>query len=293
MNTFKGTGVAIVTPFDKDKNVDVSALRKLVNHLVNGGVDYLVVLGTTGESATLNADEKKLVIDTVIEENNNRLPLVLGIGGNNTQAVINQINTTDLSVFKAVLSVSPYYNKPTQEGIYQHYKAIMEQTDAKIILYNVPGRTSLNISAETTLRLAHDFDRITAIKEASGNLEQAMKIIQGKPQDFSVISGDDALTLPFIAAGGDGVISVIANALPNEFSGMVRAALKNDMEEARALHYKVFQLIDYLFAEGNPAGIKNALAHLGIMEEYVRLPLVPVSDELSYKIKLFLEKLNK
>jgi 4-hydroxy-tetrahydrodipicolinate synthase len=293
MSTFKGTGVAIVTPFDKNKNVDVTALRKLVNYLIDGGVEYLVVLGTTGESATLNPDEKKLVIDTVVEENNNRLPLVLGIGGNNTQAVIEQINRTDLSLFEAVLSVSPYYNKPTQEGIYQHYKAIMEQTDAKIILYNVPGRTASNITAETTLRLAHDFNRIIAIKEASGNLEQAMKIINGKPDGFYVISGDDALTLPFVAAGGDGVISVIANALPKDFSDMVRAALNNDMENARKLHYKVFELIDYLFAEGNPAGIKNTLAHLGIMQEFVRLPLVPVSKELSNKIKLFLDTISK
>ncbi len=289
MNTLKGTGVAIVTPFNKDKQVDEAALRRLVNHIIDGGVNYIVVLGTTGESATLNAQEKQLVIDTVVSENNGRLPLVLGIGGNNTQAVIDTINATDLSAFEAVLSVSPYYNKPTQEGIYRHYQAIMEHTDANIILYNVPGRTSSNIAAETTLRLAHDFKRIVAVKEASGNVEQVMTIIAGKPEGFLVISGDDALTLPLLAAGADGVISVVANALPNDFSAMVQAALTNDLPAARALHYKVLPVIDYLFAEGNPAGVKNALSHLGIMDEYVRLPLVPVSNELSYKIKLFLE----
>lgn len=285
MNKLKGTGVAIVTPFKSDKSIDYTALEKLVNHLIDGGIDYLVVMGTTGESVTLSATEKKEVLDFVVKINNKRLPIVLGIGGNCTATVVNQFNTTDLSDVDAILSVSPYYNKPTQEGIYQHYKALAVATDKPIILYNVPGRTASNIAAQTTLRLANDFTNIVAVKEASGSLEQCMEIIKNKPADFLVISGDDALTLPMIASGGDGVISVLANAFPQGFSDMVTAALLGNLDEARALHYKYFELIHYLFVDGNPAGVKVALKLLNIMEVDVRLPLVDVTDNTYNKIK--------
>lgn len=285
MNKFKGTGVAIVTPFKADKSVDYNALEKLVNHLIDGGIEYIVVQGTTGESVTLTKDEKKETLKFIIKVNNGRLPIVLGIGGNCTATVVETLKTTDLTGVDAILSVSPYYNKPTQEGIYQHYKAVSEVSTLPIILYNVPGRTSSNVLPTTTLRLARDFKNIIAVKEASGNLEQCMTIIQNKPEGFLVISGDDALTLPFIASGGDGVISVIANAFPTGFSDMVRAALKNDMVTARQLHYKYFEMIHYLFVEGNPAGVKVALKELSVTGNAVRLPLVDVSEETNKKIK--------
>lgn len=285
MNKFKGTGVAIVTPFKADKSVDYNALEKLVNHLIDGGIEYIVVQGTTGESVTLTKEEKKETLAFIQKVNNGRLPIVLGIGGNCTVTVVETLKTTDLTGVDAILSVSPYYNKPTQEGIYQHYKAVSEASTLPIILYNVPGRTSSNVLPATTLRLARDFKNIIAVKEASGNLEQCMTIIQNKPEGFLVISGDDALTLPFIASGGDGVISVIANAFPKGFSDMVRAALKDDMVTARKLHYKYFEMIHYLFVEGNPAGVKAALKELNVIGDAVRLPLVNVSEETNNKIK--------
>ncbi len=284
MSKFRGTGVAIVTPFNGDKSVDYNSLEKLVNHLIDGGIEYLVVQGTTGESVTLTKQEKKETLAFIQKVNNGRLPIVLGIGGNCTASVVDTLKTTDLTGVDAILSVSPYYNKPTQEGIYQHYKAVSEASPLPIILYNVPGRTSSNVLPETTLRLAKDFDNIIAIKEASGNLEQCMEIIQNKPKDFLVISGDDALTLPFVASGGDGVISVIANAYPQGFSDMVRAVLANEMESARALHYKYFDLIHYLFVDGNPAGVKTVLNEIGITGTNVRLPLVNVSEQTKNKI---------
>jgi len=285
MNKFIGTGVAIVTPFKKDKSVDYNALEKLVNHLINNGIDYLVVQGTTGESVTLSKTEKAEILAFVIKVNNGRLPIVLGIGANCTATVVDALKTTNLNGVDAILSVSPYYNKPTQEGIYQHYKAVSEASKLPIILYNVPGRTSSNITAETTLRLANDFENIIAVKEASGSLEQCMEIINNKPDGFLVISGDDALTLSFIASGGNGVISVIANAFPKGFSDMVSSALKHDMINAQKLHYKYFEMIHYLFVEGNPAGVKAALNVLNITGIDVRLPLVDVSENTFNKIK--------
>jgi len=285
MDKFKGTGVAIVTPFNEDKSVDYNSLEKLVEHLITNGINYLVVQGTTGESVTLNKEEKKEVLAFIQKVNNGRLPIVLGIGGNCTATVVDAFQTTNLAGVDAILSVSPYYNKPTQEGIYQHYKAIAEISSLPIILYNVPGRTSSNILPETTLRLARDFDNIIAIKEASGSLEQCMEIINNKPEGFLVISGDDALTLPFVASGGDGVISVIANAFPEGFSDMVKNALDGNISSARELHYKYFEMIHYLFVEGNPAGVKAALKILGITGDPVRLPLVNVGEKTFDKIK--------
>ncbi len=289
-NSLKGTGVAIVTPFTKSGKIDEKALQKLVQHLIKGKVEYLVVLGTTGESATLDKEEKKQVIQIIKEENKNKLPLVLGIGGNNTYHILKEFETFDFSGFSAILSVSPYYNKPSQEGIYQHYKALANASPLPIILYNVPGRTSSNIQWQTTLRLANDFKNIIGIKEASGNVEQIMKIIAKRPKDFLVISGDDNLTLPLIAAGADGVISVVANAYPKRFSEMVRAALKGDFEKARKLHYSLLFFTEQLFADGNPGGIKYALNKLGIIQAYLRLPLVVpnkiVQSEIEKQIQL-------
>jgi 4-hydroxy-tetrahydrodipicolinate synthase len=280
-----GTGVAIVTPFTKKGNVDTEALNKLVKHLHNGKVDYLVVLGTTGESVTLSKEEKQLVIDTVVKANNKKLPLVLGIGGNNTKEVIETIQKTDLKPFEAILSVAPYYNKPNQEGYYQHYKAIAQSTKKDIILYNVPGRTGSNVTWETQVRIAKDFKNIVATKEASGNMEQIMKIIKNKPKDFLVISGDDNLTLSVIAAGGHGVISVVANAFPKNYSEMVRLCLKNKFNDARKLHYDLIDITDQLFADGNPGGIKQALSLLNICEPFVRLPLCEPNDKVKQNLK--------
>jgi 4-hydroxy-tetrahydrodipicolinate synthase len=285
MDKFRGTGVAIVTPFNEDKSVDYNALERLMEHLISNGINYIVVQGTTGESVTLSNEEKKETLAFIIKVNNRRLPIVLGIGGNATASVVADFKSTDLTGVDAILSVSPYYNKPTQEGIYQHYKAISEASTLPIILYNVPGRTASNILPETTLRLARDFKNIIAVKEASGSLEQCMEIINNKPEGFLVISGDDAITLPFIASGGDGVISVIANAFPKGFSGMVLSALNHDIENAQELHYKYFSMIHYLFLEGNPAGVKAALKELNITGDDVRLPLVNVSEKTNIKIK--------
>jgi 4-hydroxy-tetrahydrodipicolinate synthase len=281
----KGTGVAIVTPFTKTGTVDFLGLSKLINHLIKGKVEYLVVLGTTGETATLSKEEKQQVINHVIKETKKRVPLVIGIGGNSTQEVIETIKHTDLSAFSAILSVSPYYNKPSQQGIYEHYKAITESTSKPIILYNVPGRTASNITAETTLKLAHTFKNIIAVKEASGNMEQCMAIINKRPKNFLVISGDDNLTLPLLACGADGVISVLANAYPKDFSEMVRLGLKGDFKTAAKLHYKTFEITNQLFADGNPGGVKIALELLKVCGSDVRLPLVKPNEAVQSKLK--------
>jgi 4-hydroxy-tetrahydrodipicolinate synthase len=274
---FKGTGVAIVTPFNKDGNVDFKSLGKLVNFIIKGGVEYIVVMGTTGESVTLSKEEKHAVVENVIETVDKRVPIVLGLGGNNTQEILNSLKKDSFAHIDALLSVSPYYNKPNQRGIYQHYRAIAEVSPLPVILYNVPGRTASNITADTTLKLAEDFKNIIAIKEASGNLEQCMKIIKYKPKDFLLISGDDALTLPIIASGGEGVISVVANAFPKDFSEMTRQILAGNVKEAQKLHYKLTDIIEQLFADGNPAGIKAVLELMKICSSNVRLPLVKVN----------------
>ena len=285
-----GTGVALVTPMKSDLSIDFSALKKLVNHCIDGGANFLVVLGTTGESVTLSLEEKKLVLKCVIESNNNRLPIVLGIGGNNTENVIKSFFLYNLEGVDAILSVSPAYNKPTQEGIYQHFKAISKSSPLPIILYNVPSRTSSNMKAETTLRLAYDFDNIIAVKEASGDMEQIMEIIAKKPIDFKVLSGDDAITLPIILMGGDGVISVLGQALPKDFSSMVKYGLEGDLKASKELHYKILSFVEPLFVEGNPAGIKTLLNLQGICKEEVRLPLVKSSAKLK---SIFEQELNK
>ena len=291
MNQFVGTGVALVTPFKKDKSVDFAALERIVNYNIDGGVEYLVVLGTTGESVVLTNDEKTQVIACITKVNNKRLPMVLGVGGNNTADVVSQLKTTDLSDFEAVLSVSPYYNKPSQEGIYQHFKAVAEASPKPVILYNVPGRTASNMLPETIVRLANDFENVIAVKEAAGDLVQAMKIIQTAPKDFLVISGDDMIALPMTLAGGSGVISVIGEGLPKEFSEMIRLGLVGKAKEAYTLHYKVADSIDYIFEEGNPVGIKALFQKLGLCELDVRLPLIEASEVLQGKINSFIDKL--
>ncbi len=290
MKSLIGTGVALVTPFKKDFSVDTEALKRIVRFVIDGGVEYLVVLGTTAESVTLTPAEKELVIQTIVQENNAALPLVIGVGGNNTQEVVNELKTRDLSAFTAILSVSPYYNKPTQEGIYQHFKAIAQNSPLPILLYNVPGRTACNMQPQTVVRLANDFKNIIGIKEAAGDLVQAMKIIEHKPKDFLVISGDDMITLPMVLAGGSGVISVIGEGFPKDFSEMVRLGLDRKVDQAYALHYKLADAIDLIFEQGNPAGIKEVFKHLNLSENTVRLPLVAVNQELSDRIKTFVSK---
>lgn len=291
MQTLIGTGVALVTPFKKDFSVDVDALKLIVNYQIDNGIDYLVVLGTTAENATLSKEEKELVIATIISANDKRLPLVLGIGGNNTYEIVEEIKTRDLSSFDAILSVSPYYNKPTQEGIYQHFKAISIASSLPIILYNVPGRTASNMLPATVLRLATDFKNIVGIKEAAGDIVQAMKLIQNKPKDFLIISGDDMITLPMILAGGSGVISVIGEGFPRQFSDMVRLGLQYKVEEAYKLHYLLSDAIDMIFEQGNPAGIKEVHKTLRLSENTVRLPLVNVNEELAKKLADFTNKI--
>jgi len=293
MQSLIGTGVALVTPFKKDYSVDVEALKRIVDYQVDNGINYLVVLGTTGESATLTQEEKQLVIQTVIEANNGRLPLVLGVGGNNTAEVVHELKTRNLSQFVAILSVSPYYNKPTQEGIYQHFKAIAEASPIPVILYNVPGRTSSNMLPSTVIRLATDFKNIVAIKEAAGDIVQAMKLIQIKPEGFHVISGDDMVTLPIVLAGGIGVISVIAEGFPRQFSEMVRFGLERNVDEAYALHYLLSESIDLIFEQGNPAGIKEVFKAIGLSENTVRLPLVNTDADLTSRIQQFVQKMQK
>ncbi|PIV62068.1 MAG: 4-hydroxy-tetrahydrodipicolinate synthase, partial [Bacteroidetes bacterium CG02_land_8_20_14_3_00_31_25] len=288
----KGTGVALVTPFNSDKSIDYESLQKLVEYVINGGVDYLVVMGTTAENPTLNSIEKQSVIKFIVEKNNKRVPIVLGVGGYDTNAVIENIKQVNVNEIDAILSVTPYYNKPNQNGLYEHFSAITKNSPLPIILYNVPGRTGVNISASTTLNLAKNFNNIIAIKEASGNIEQIMEIIEKKPIGFEVISGDDRLTLPLVSVGAIGVISVVANALPKDYSNMVKLSLEGKFLEAKKLHYKLLEFNRLIFAEGSPAGVKCALKKLNIIKNYLRLPLVPVSDELSMKIENILKKSN-
>ncbi len=286
-----GTGVALVTPFKKDFSVDVEALKRIVNYVIDGGVEYLVVLGTTAESATLSSEEKELVISTIKEANNGRLPLVLGVGGNNTAKVVEELKTRDFSGFSALLSVSPYYNKPTQEGIYQHFKMVAEASPLPVILYNVPGRTASNMLPSTVMRLANDFKNVIGIKEAAGDIVQAMKLIQDKPKDFLVISGDDMITLPMVLAGGAGVISVIGEGFPKEFSEMVRLGLQRKVDEAYKLHYLLADSIDMIFEQGNPGGIKEIFKSLGLSENTLRLPLVNVNEDLANRLDAFVKKI--
>ena len=291
MQMFVGTGVALVTPFKKDFSVDTDALTKIVNFVIEGGVEYLVVLGTTAESATLSKQEKELVIQTIKTANAGRLPLVLGVGGNNTMEVVEELQTRDFSGFSAILSVSPYYNKPTQEGIYQHFKKIAEASPLPIILYNVPGRTASNMLPTTVVRLAKDFKNVIGVKEAAGDIVQAMKLIQHAPKDFLVISGDDMITLPMVLAGGAGVISVIGEGFPKEFSEMVRLGLQRKVNEAYELHYKLADSIDMIFEQGNPGGIKEIFKARGLSENTVRLPLVNVDDNLAKRLENFTKNL--
>lgn len=292
-NKLVGMGVALVTPFKDDMSVDYEALERLVEFQLRNGTDYLVVLGTTGETPTLGDEEKRMIVDTVVRVNAGRVPIVLGIGGNNTLGVVEQIRNTDFTNIDAILSVSPYYNKPSQEGLYQHYKTIAESTYMPIIIYNVPGRTGANISAETTLRLAHDFQNIVAIKEASGNFKQIDDIIKNKPSNFMVISGDDGITFPLITLGAVGVISVVGNAFPKEFSRMVRLALRGDLEGARRIHYSFVEMIELLFVDGNPAGVKSVLSCMGLINNVLRLPLVPTKTTTMEKIQNVLKTLEK
>lgn len=292
MQSLIGTGVALVTPFKKDLSVDVDALKRIVNFQIDNGIDYLVVLGTTAETATLSKQEKELVIQTIVDANNGRLPLVLGVGSNNTQEVIDELKTRNLTDFTAILSVSPYYNKPTQEGIYQHFKAIAEVSPLPIILYNVPGRTASNMLPSTVLRLANEFKNVVAIKEAAGDIVQAMTLIKNKPKDFLVISGDDMITLPMVLAGGAGVISVIGEGFPKEFSEMVRLGLNKRVDEAYKLHYLLADSIDMIFEQGNPAGIKEIFKSLGLSENTVRLPLVNVNEDLANRLNSFVNKIT-
>lgn len=292
MQSLIGTGVALVTPFKQDFSVDVDALVKIVNYQIENGIDYLVILGTTAENATLNKVEKELVIQTVVEANSGRLPLVLGVGGNNTQELVDELLSRDFTNFTAILSVSPYYNRPTQEGIYQHFKAISQASPVPVILYNVPGRTSSNMLPATVFRLANDFKNIVAIKEAAGDMVQAMRLIKGKPEGFHIISGDDMVTLPMILAGGSGVISVIGEGFPRQFSDMVRLGLNRKVDEAYHLHYHIMNSIDMIFEQGNPAGIKEVLKSLGLCRNTVRLPLVNVDADLAKRLNQAVKNIN-
>jgi 4-hydroxy-tetrahydrodipicolinate synthase len=293
MQSLIGTGVALVTPFKKDFSIDIDALKAIVNFQIDNGIDYIVALGTTSENATLSKAEKELVIKTIVDTNKGRLPLVLGVGSNNTAEVVEELKLGNFSDFVAILSVSPYYNKPTQEGIYQHFKAIAEASPIPVILYNVPGRTSSNMLPETIIRLANDFKNIIAVKEASGDIVQAMKLIQDKPNDFLVISGDDMITLPMILAGGAGVISVIAEGFPKQFTEMVHLGLNKKVDDAYKIHYLLADSIDMIFEQGNPAGIKEVFKSLGLSENTVRLPLVNVDEDLANRLHHFTNKISK
>ena len=291
MGQLKGVGVALITPFKEDLSIDFEALTKLIDYNIDNGTNFLVVLGTTAEAATLSKEEKDQVVAHITKINNNRLPLVLGIGGNNTAEVKKQIEETDLSDFDAILSVSPYYNKPNQEGLYQHYKELAS-TGKKIIIYNVPGRTGQNIEAATTLRLAKEFPNLIMIKEAAPNILQYFDILRQKPENFSLMSGDDEFTLPVTLAGGDGVISVIGQAYPKEFSTMVQLARAREVDEAYKIHNSLVEITRLIFAEGNPCGVKTILAEMGIIKNYLRLPLVPATEALQEKIKAEMKKLQ-
>jgi len=288
---FRGTGVALVTPFREDESVDYPALEQLINHVIEGGVNYLVALGTTAETPTLSAGEKADVLAFIIEKCNDRVPVVAGVGGNNTREVVTQVKELPAGV-AGILSVSPYYSKPTQTGIYSHFAAIAEATELPVILYNVPGRTAGNMLPTTTLRLANTFSNIVAIKEASGNMAQCMELVQHRPEGFAILSGDDNLVLAQLAIGMDGVISVAANAYTKDFTGMVNAALAGNYDEARRLHYRLLSGMDLLFADGNPAGVKYVLSLMGICKNVLRLPLVPVSGQVASNTALFLNTLK-
>jgi 4-hydroxy-tetrahydrodipicolinate synthase len=292
MNKFYGTGVALVTPFNADGTVDFEGLKNLINYQIDGKTDYLVSLGTTGESATLNKDEKKKIWAFTAEINNGRVPLIAGIGGNDTAELIRTIKGFDSDGYDAILSASPYYNKPTQAGIYQHYKAISESTDMDILLYNVPGRTASNVSPETTCRLAHDCKNVIGTKEASGSFDQFNQIMRDKPEDFLLISGDDPVALPMISLGAAGIISVVGNALPLQFSEMIRLCIGGDFKTAQPLHLALIEFTRLIFAEGNPAGVKAALKHFKVCGDFVRLPLVPASACLTAQIISQLERLS-
>jgi len=291
-NKLTGMGVALITPFKSDESIDYDALARLVEHLIKNGTDYLVVCGTTAETPTLTEQEKEDIKNFVLQTAAGRLPIVLGLGGNNTKAIVEKLHSSDFKGIDAILSVTPYYNKPSQEGIYQHFAAIARASKLPIILYNVPGRTGVNMSAETTLRLAKEFSNICAVKEASGNFPQIDDIIKNKPKDFMVISGDDGITFPLITLGAVGVISVIGNAFPREFSRMVRLALQGDYDNARQIHQHFNELIQLLFVEGNPAGVKSMLAVMGLIENKLRLPLVPNTITTYEKIRIVLNELN-
>ena len=291
MNSLLGMGVALVTPFKSDLTVDHDALSKIVSFNIDNGTDYLVISGTTGESVTITKDEKRAIVETIVKTNAGRLPLVIGIGGNNTAAVIEELKTTDLSPFAAVLSVAPYYSKPTQEGLYQHFKAVAEASSIPVILYNVPGRTAKNMEPDTSLRLARDIDNIVAIKEAGNSPEQYKALIQNKPKDFMVISGDDDLVCDVVLSGGSGVISVIGQALPALFSNMIHKGISGDEQAAKALEKSAMPLIGLIFEENNPAGIKAVLEQLGLCNDTVRLPLVSATEGLKLKIKNALAEL--
>ena len=288
----KGTGVALVTPFHKYGTIDFTSLGKLVKYVISGGTDFLVALGTTSEAPVLSSDEKNAVLNHIIEVNDGRLPVIVGVGGNNTQRIVNTLKSMDFEGISGILSVAPYYNKPNQKGLYYHFKSIAAASPVPVIIYNVPGRTSSNISGETTLRLAKELENVIGIKEASGNMSQIMEIIKNKPDGFSVLSGDDALTFPMMALGADGVISVVANAVPDQFSQMVKLTLEGKYHEARALHYSLFELMEALFEDGNPAGIKGALDALGIASNNLRLPLVKANKATYNKISSLISKLN-
>jgi len=292
MQKFIGTGVALVTPFKEDKSVDFEALIKLVEFNIENGIDYLVINGTTGESATITREEKEEIVKIIAKTNNKRIPLVLGVGGNNTAEVIKELKTLDLSEIDAILSVAPYYSKPTQEGFYQHFKAIALASPKPVILYNVPGRTSKNMEPATTLRLANDFDNVIAVKEAGNNVQQYHELIKNKPNDFLIISGDDDLALPVVLAGASGVISVIGQAFPKEFSTLINLGLEGKNKEGYEIHYKLMEVISLIFSENNPAGIKSVLQILGITSDEVRLPLVSATPKLQKEIANFVQNLD-
>ena len=293
MKKFRGTGVAIVTPFKNDSSLDFAALGRVVNHVISGGVNYIVVMGTTGESVTLTKDEKKAIISYVVEVTDNRVPIVVGIGGNNTQDVINHIRHSNLKGVDGILSVAPYYNKPNQRGMLQHFKAIATISPVPIILYNVPGRTCSNISSDTCIELARICENIIAVKEASGDMAQIMRIIKGKPDNFEVISGDDMMTIPIIASGGSGVISVLANAFPAATSELVSFSLKNNFRSAREIHLRYLEIIELLFIDGNPAGVKAMLNAMNLCQNNLRLPLVPVNRTIFTRIQKAIDEVTK
>lgn len=291
-NIFKGLGIALITPFNEDGSVDYPTLSKLVEYQLKNGADFLCILATTGETPCLTANEKKQIKDTIVSTVHGRVPILMGCGGNNTAAIVEELKTGDFSGIDGVLSICPYYNKPSQEGLYQHFKAISAATKLPIVLYNVPGRTGVNMTAATTVRLARDCKNIVAIKEASGNLEQVDEIIKNKPSSFDVISGDDALTFPMISCGAVGVISVIGNALPKEFSKMIRLEFKGEYEAARKIHHRFTDLFSLLFVDGNPAGVKCVLSEMGMIKNILRLPLVPTRITTMQRISEILKELK-